>query len=239
MRPLAAALAACCALNVGAGALRAKAGPDPLGVRLRADSAVEDAALLGLGMRRLAADLGLIRLLIYYGTPEDAGVVQEEAGSHPFTGMERVEASWGGGGYPELGPRAERVLDIDPSFSYVAIYAAGALAFNLNRPDEALGVLDYGLKRDPGNLTYRSYIGAIGFHRRGDRAQVIRMLEPALAEPDCPTMIKSMVAFLYLREHRRAEAIRLYTEIVETSRDPGYRSTAARMLATLGVKVEP
>lgn len=234
MRELIVGVAACCALN---GALRLRLptpstnGPE---IRLSADSAVEDAALFGLGMRRLAADLGLVRLLVYYGTPEEAGVVVEEPGSHPFTGMEHVEKSWGGGSYGQLGPRAERILDIDPGFTYVAIYASGALAFNLNRPDDALAVLRYALARQPDSLELKEYVAAIGFHRHGNREEVARILEPMLSQPDCPTMIKSIMASLYLKMGRRDKAVALYRDILETSRDAGYRNLARRMLAALG-----
>jgi tetratricopeptide (TPR) repeat protein len=234
MKALALGLAASCALNLAALRAHPPRPADAVGTRLRADSAVEDAALLGLGMRRLAADLGLVRLLVYYGTPEDPSVVREEPGSHPFTGMAHVEKSYGGGEYEELGPRAERVLDIDPGFTYVALYAAGALAFNLNRPGEALDVLGYALKRDPENLELKSYVAAIGFHQHGDAAEVLRLLEPTISQPDCPTMIKSMVAFLMLRTGRKSDAIKLYLRIIETSRDPGYVSTSRRMLDGIG-----
>lgn len=239
MRELVAGLAACCALN---GAIRphlAGEGRDLVGVRLQADSAVEDAALFGLGMRRLAADLNLVRLLVYYGTPEEAGVIVEEPGSHPFTGMEHVEKSWGGGVYPEMASRAERILDIDPGFTYVALYTAGALAFNLNRPGDALAVLRYALARDPDNFELKEYVAAVGFHEHGNREEVARILEPMLSKPDCPTMIKSMMASLYLRMGRRAKAISLYRDILETSRDAGYRNLARNKLADLREPAAP
>jgi tetratricopeptide (TPR) repeat protein len=186
-------------------------------------------------MRRLAADLGLIRLLVYYGSPESEGDKHEEHGHAGETfDPKHPENFWGGGKYPGLGPRARRILDIDPSLSYATLYAAGALAFNLNRPQEALDVLSYGLRRDPSNLQYHAYVAAIGFHRHGDTGSVMRILEPLLKSPDCPTMIKSMMAFLYRRTGRREKAIRLYREILETSRDPGYRRTAEKRLKALG-----
>lgn len=213
---LAAAFLCCSGLNALVAAALPAMPRAPLGIRLEADSAVETASLFGLGMRRLAADLGLIRLLIYYGTPEpDADEQAQEQG---------------GGHYPELGPRALRILDTDPSFNYPVLYAAGALAFNLDRTQEALDLLEHALKRDPKNIQYHAYVAAIGFHRRGDVDSVIRILEPMLASPDCPTMIKSMVAFLYKNSGRHDEAARLYRDIIGSSRDPGYRLTAERML---------
>lgn len=187
-------------------------------LRLDQESALRVAGFLSLGMRRAAADVELIRLLVYYGTPEE--------GRHGH--------EWGGGEYPELGLRARRALDLDPSLRYAALVGAGALAFNLQRPDEALALLSHALSRDPGYWQYRAYAGAIAFHRKGDVESAIRLLEPALDEPDCPTLIKSMTAFLYRRTGQREKAVRLYRLIHSTSRDPGYRGQAERALRALG-----
>ena len=42
-------------------------------------------------------------------------------------------------------------MSLDPTFSYAAQYAAGALAFNLGRSEEALALLRSALKNDPEN----------------------------------------------------------------------------------------
>jgi tetratricopeptide (TPR) repeat protein len=228
---LAAALTAALLLSAGLNAVSLRLGPRgwPITYSLAAESAVEDASLFSLGMRRLAADLELVRLLIYYGSDEE-GHGGEHAHEHEPFNPRHPERSWGGGSYPQLKSRALRILDKDPSFGYAALYCSGALAFNLNRPQEAIDILRYALSRDPRNREYIAYVGAVGFHRNGDAAGVIRLLEPVLHEPDCPTMIKHMVAYLYIRSGRVAEGRRLYREILETSRDEGYRRMAARAL---------
>ncbi|MBI3554457.1 MAG: hypothetical protein HY077_18325 [Elusimicrobia bacterium] len=230
MRELGLALLLCAGLNAGVYSLQGAPSVSSA-LRLREDGAVETAALFGLGMRRLAADLGLVRLLVYYGTDE-AGVDER----HGAPDMSQPQLYEGGGHYPELGPRARLILDIDPTFSYAALYAAGALAFNLNRPDEALELLKYALGRDPRNLQYAVYVGAIGFQRHGDAANVVRVLEPVLAFPDCPTMIKNVAAFLYLRLGRKEKSAALYREILATSRDESYRRVARRMLDELAAR---
>ncbi len=219
MRELAAGVALCAALNAGFFAAW-QGRPAPLPLRLSPETAVESAGLLSLGMRRLAADAGMIRLLIYYGTVE--------------AGADEEAAEQGGGDYPEIAVRARRILALDPTFSYAALWAAGALAFNLKRPDEALALLDDAMKADPRNWKYRAYLGAIGFQKKGDPDRVLALLQPTLSEPDCPTMIKSMVAFLYFQRGHREEAERIYLDILATSRDEGYRDTARRMLRRLG-----
>ena len=226
----AALLGLCAALNAVSPRLRP--APPPLRQGLAAENAVESSALLSLGMRRLAADLGFIRLLIYYGTPE--GPDEESEGHHhkPFD-PEHPELFWGGGSYPEVAARALRLIDTDPTFAYPVLYASGALAFNLNRPDEALRVLRYALSRDPRNVQYQAYVMAVGLHRHGDKAGVIRILEPVLGESDCPAMIKNMMAYLYVQSGERRKAADLYRLIRDTSRDPHYRRLAEAALKRL------
>jgi tetratricopeptide (TPR) repeat protein len=200
-------------------------------MRLSPETAVETAGLMSLGMRRMAADLELIRLLVYYGTPdEDIIAKQQEMEARG----EHGEKLYGAGRYPELLARARRIVELDPKFSYAVLYGAGALAFNVGRPNEALDLLEDALKRDPDNAQYRAYIGAVGFQKSGDTNRVLAMLEPTLSRPDCPTMIKSMVAFMYKRLGRRAQAIRVYRDILDTTRDAGYRATAEHALVELG-----
>jgi tetratricopeptide (TPR) repeat protein len=181
-------------------------------------------------MRRMAADLGLIRMLVYYGTPEAEQARREEqaesAGKHG-------EELFGQGHYREILPRARRIRSLDPRYSYPVLYASGALAFNLGRPQEALDLLGEALKDDPGNEEYKAYVGGIGFAQSGDLPRVIAMLEPTLSRSDCPTMIKAMVALMYRKVGRRDDAARVYRDILATSRDEGYRGQAAHALAEL------
>jgi tetratricopeptide (TPR) repeat protein len=207
-----------------------------------ADTAVETVGFLSLGMRRLAADLGLIRMLVYYGTPEDES--GHEGHGHPPGGHDAYdpahpELSWGGGHYPELLARARAIRALDPRYDYPVFYAAGALAFNLNRPSQALDLLEEALRDDPGSAQLKAYVGAIGFLKQGDGRRVVEMLEPTLADPDCPTMIKMMLALMYRQQRRPADAVRLYREVLATSRDEGYKAQARHALSTLGAAPRP
>lgn len=235
MRELALGVALACAVNAGARALVAVASRG-VPLRLSPETAVQTAGLMSLGMRRMAADLELIRLLVYYGSREPGQEeIEDEAEKGGFDPL-HPDRFWGGGHYPEIGPRARRILELDPSFSYPVLYGAGALAFNLNRPGEALALLEEALKREPKNNEYRAYLGAIGFHKQGDVERVLALLAPTLSQPDCPTMVKSMVAYMYKRAGKRSEAIRIYHDILATTRDAGYRATAERMLQELGAR---
>lgn len=195
--------------------------PDPTTLSLTPESAVRTGVLVSMGMRRLAADLELIQLLIYYGTSENG--VEEEPEAFTF----------GKGNYPEIKSRVLRIIALDPSFRYAALYGAGALAFNLDRQVEALDILRVAAERDPKEWKYRMYAGAIAAQKKGDPGLIVRELTPVLSDPDCPTMLKHMLAFLNRRLGRREEAVRIYRDILR-SRDPSYYPSARRALTELG-----
>ena len=182
----------------------------------------ETILFLNLGMRRVAADLAMIRLLIYYGEHEE---LNDEMDAQKQDGHQNAL-------YPEMGPRAERIMALDPSFNYPVLYASGALAFNLGRPNEALDLLKKGLLIDPQNTQYKAYAAAIAFSTHGDPEKVVEALNPYLKDKDCPSMLKNIVAFLYLRLGQTTEAMGLYKDLL-SSRDKGYRELAARMLGKL------
>jgi tetratricopeptide (TPR) repeat protein len=200
---------------------------------LDAENAVRDVSLIALGMRRLAADVKFVEMLVYYGSPEERENPFEYLHSYYFEGAGGHRHIHEGGVYPELAPRALRVLELDPRFSYAALYAAGALAFNLQRPDEAVSLLTQARLFDPRDWRYPFYIAAIGFHKQGDGERVLSELAPVLSDPECPTMLKNMAAFLDVRLNHIPQAVRLYRQILE-SRDTAYRTAARDALEKLG-----
>lgn len=240
-KPGAAVLAFSAALNYLVMPLVPSRGVDRLGLNAESETALEGAGLVALGMRRLAADLGIIRLIIYYGSPEEHDDDGHGHGSRAHEDFDPAhpERHYGGGRYPLMGMKAKRLLDLDPAFKYPVLFAAGSLAFNLNRPDEAFELLTYALETDPKDLQYRTYIAAIALHRKGDVEGVIKILEPALSQPDCPTMIKSMMAYIYRKNGYMQKAIALYLDIYANSRDAGYKNIAKEKLKELGRAVGP
>ncbi|MDE1977072.1 MAG: hypothetical protein KGI84_07435 [Elusimicrobia bacterium] len=219
------ALAACAALN-GA-ARRILPSPQPIDTRIvSGESAVlSDAGFLSLGMRRDAADLGFIRLLLYYGTPQ-AGLPEDVVEN-------------GGGDYPEILPRAQRILNLDPRFEYAVIYSAGSLAFNLERTNEAVELLNEAIALNPDNIRFRALLAAVGVKNRKNRAdteQILKFLAPVLASKDCPTFLKSMAAFLNAQIGRKPEALALYRDILATTTDAGYRRLAQLMIKKLNAR---
>lgn len=212
--------------------------PPITSVQLSSEDALQSTVLLSLGMRRLAADLAFIQLLMYYGTPEPGDEGSHGESSHHEGGPPPPHQKLEGGIYAEIGPRVRRILQLDPYFVYAPLLGAGALGFNLNRPDEALEILRFAADWSPRQWKYRAYTAAIGFHKAGNPDLVIRELTPVLADPDCPTLLKNMVAFLNRRLGRREEAVRIYQDILR-SRDPAYYEMARRALTELGAPPHP
>ncbi|MEI8191269.1 MAG: hypothetical protein WCI75_16255, partial [candidate division NC10 bacterium] len=129
MKPLA-ALALVVGLNAAAIRLFQPALPSARAANFSAENAARDVSLIALGMRRLAADLEFVQMLVYYGTPPEGEESPfEYLHSTYFENRGHHGHIHEGGVYPELGPRALRILALDPRFSYAALYSAGALAF--------------------------------------------------------------------------------------------------------------
>lgn len=222
--------------------------PSPTEVNLATEDAVTNASLLTLGMRRLAADIMLIRTIVYYGTKESEmslayqrriGLLPtfpKEEGHEGHDHEEGLVTHGPRGIYPDLGPRARQMIVMDPFWTYPPLWVAGALAFNQNRPKEAVEVLRAARKYLPDEKRYITYIAAIAFHKDGDLEATVKELTPLLGK-DSPTMVKNMVAFMNVRlGHKRAAAL-LYLDILE-SRDTKYHKGARRALKKLGFSLD-
>jgi len=198
--------------------------PAPDSIREVRQSAVEDALALSLGLRRLAADIWYIRLMQYYGSSESDD--PEAARSGP-------DIHYGEGDYPEFLPLARHVLALDPYFTSAGLYAAGSLAFNMARPEEAVGFLKGALLDRPKEWKYLTLIAAIGYSKAKDPAKVSEVIEPLLKEPDCPVMLRQLAAFLNKKAGNYKKAYFIYRTILHSSKDKFYVENARKEMAKL------
>jgi hypothetical protein len=216
------------------------------------------------GVRRFGADLAWIQLLQYYGSPEKTlnkdtefklswdmtkylfGVPLEKeicynkgcsdhAHYHP-----QIE----GGTYAALSSYCSRVAELDPYFSYAYLYGAGALAWNLNRPVEAVALLQKGIAAmeqtrpaitsDPGQPFWQLhlYMSAIIYRQTGETEKMTGLLETAAAQPGAPNMIKSILASIYHKNGKYMPALKLWLEIYE-SNDATYHRRAEEQILEL------
>jgi tetratricopeptide (TPR) repeat protein len=196
-------------------------------MKVRPDDAVETAGFLSLGLRRGAADVGFVRLLQYYGTPE---------GEFQFAFLapiEHGESPYEGGVYPEMYARGREIIDLDPYFDHAAEYAIGSLAFNLNRPLESIDLLERVRKYNPKQWRYDALLAAVGYLKAKNPEKVADSLLPVALDPDSPAMVKQETAFLLKKIGRNAQAVRVYQLLILTTKDEGYIDNARRNIALL------
>ena len=232
-------------------------------------SAVSNYAILDLGtvlagMRRLGADIAWIQLLQYYGSSENPvdreteynisldmtkhifGVGQKEEAAGKHNEEEHYHTQVEGGHYPDLLKYCNRIVDLDPYFSFVYLYGSGALAWNLNRDDEALELLAKGIRnmeRYRADITrdlhqpfwqLNLYTSAILYRNTGENEKMVSLLATAARQREAPNLVKVILANIYQNSKKYKPALDLWTE-VRDSRDPGYYSRAGEKIKELNI----
>lgn len=189
-----------------------------------------DLGFLLLGMRRLAADMAWISVLQYFGDREFAETTNKDTQPHSH--------SLEGGKYPALKKMVLRVMRLDPSLHYATLYGAGAFGWLLNRPQEAMELLQEGIKNNPTYWQFRLYVGALLYREKGQFSEMIVLLEEAIQFPDCPTMIKSVLANIYKERKNYQRALEIWLEVVENEKtDAWYKMQAEKQIKELSQKL--
>lgn len=172
--------------------------PPPLSELPATPFSLQDIALASAGLRAAAADLAWIQLLQYM-----ANSLPEMKDARPYEHVKTLSL---------------RVARLDPSFHRAYLYGASILAFfpEANRPDEAVEILEEGLRRDPGEPLYGVYIAALAYKRRGDADRMIALLEPTLGDPRSPIEMKAIVANLYKARGEYEKALALWNGILDS-----------------------
>ncbi len=178
-----------------------------------------------LGFRRLSADLAWIRILQYYGTHED------EADQHIKENSVCMQKE----SYNKLFPLFCLVVRLDPYFHFAYLYGSGILAYNHERYDEAVSLLEEGVSNCPKYWKFNVYLAAIGYKIKKQENKVIYLLEKVVDYSDCPVMIKSILALLYEKKLQYVKAKRIWENILKTSKDKGYRKKAKKHLQYLKI----
>lgn len=179
---------------------------------------LQDTAFLAGGYRRLAADAAWIQFLLYL-----AGALPDELSDDGVSGLK---------------PMTLRATRLDPSLANAYVFAAGILAWRpgVGRTEEAAEILREGIALNPGRWDLTATLAAIGYSVAGQTERVAAELEPVAQRPDCPVVIKSILASTYERLGRYREAADLWVAIVESPGGEGYRDRAERELALLARK---
>ena len=172
---------------------------------------LQDVGGVSLGLRRLTADLAWIQTLQYYGTPE--------------SGQSEFEIENGIGRYPRFLATCQRVAGIDPYFTYVYYFGGAVLGWNLNRFSEAEELLKEGIAHNPTEWRLSQYLAGLAYQKNHDVAKLAVFLETIAEDPQCPLLMKALLANLYKKQHLYDKALHVWRMIYDSG-DPNYMRRA-------------
>lgn len=218
MRPTLLLAAAALALASGSVLRGRSRNFPPLGELPATPFTLQDAILASTGFRAAAADLAWIQVLQY------------AAGSLPSVPADRP-----GRPYDHLKPLCQRIVRLDPSFHRAYLYGAGILGWfhGVERPDEALELLEEGMRRDPGQPLYALYVAALAYKKSGDADRMIALLERTFNDSKTPTMMKAILANTRKSRGEYEKALELWSRILENPLDASEHERARRQIAAI------
>ncbi|OGS18961.1 MAG: hypothetical protein A3J83_00970 [Elusimicrobia bacterium RIFOXYA2_FULL_40_6] len=185
------------------------------------------------GVRKMAADIAWIQVLQYYGGDEEDAKHKhdEECKEHDH---ERCTdgVTYGSGEYSDLKNLTRRVMLLDPYFHYACVYGGACLAWNLNRPDEGIALLDEGIRNVPDYWQFTIYKMAIIYKKLDKYQDMVGKLEEALKHPDCPIMVKAMLANLHKKNGNYVRALQIWVGIYDLGQTD-YRARSEQEIAVL------
>jgi len=128
-----------------------------------------------------------------------------------------------------------RVVRIDPSFYRAYLFGSATLAWirTIDRPQEALEVLKEGLTYNPHYWLFGNYALAIIYHQKKDLVGVIRLLENAVRQPDCPGLTKAILANTYKENGEYQKAIEIWTDVLNDPDNSNYHARARNQIREL------
>ena len=158
-------------------------------------------------LRRWTADAAWIALLQYYGRHETS------------PGKEEHE-DFGAGHYPLLQNFAQLIVRLDPQFEQAYIYGGSVLVWNLNRPQEGMEIFQAGARGHPKSWRLRLLIGAVIYKQEGQFESMLGLLEQALNYPDCPLILKTVLANIYKVRGQSDRAREIWQSILQQKNLP-------------------
>lgn len=196
------------------------------------DSYAQDMGAVMIGARRMAANLAYIELMQYYGVYEvedpaiEAGAyIESLSGNYPNTNIDLT--------FRRLQEFGFRIVRLDPLFNEAILEISGALAFNQQRLEQATDLLEEAIRRDPTFYRYRLYAAAILYKGKGQEKSLIHTLDEAIQYPDCPMVLKNILANLHKKYKHFKTAALIYVNMYETSHNDGERHQAQEGLEKL------
>lgn len=172
-------------------------------------SSLRAAALLS-GYKVLVGHVFWIRVIQYYG-----------------------DGSNGADHYAKLYDYCRLASDLNPQFLPVYTYGAATLAYQQNRMNEGVELLQKGILANPTANSLKLMLAAMTYHNSQDYAKEIPFLEIQIAQGNAPTMLVNILANTYTKAGRTDDAIRLWRQILQTTDSDVQKYEAAQKLKGL------
>lgn len=163
-----------------------------------------------LSFTDLAADVYWVRAVVYYGGERRAAPAD--------------------GRYALLYPLLDMATTLDPHFDVAArlgaIFLSEGYPGGPGRPDQALVLLDKGLRQEPGRWQYRQDMGFVHYWWLHDYKEAARQFDLAAQMPGAPNWLRPLAAVTLTKGGDRASARQLWTELLAVA-DVEWLRTAA------------
>lgn len=175
---------------------------------------------LMLSFTDLAADVYWMRAVVHYG------------------GERRSSATEGR--YALLYPLLDMATTLDPHFDVAArlgaIFLSEGYPGGPGRPDQALALLEKGMRNDPDRWQYPHDIGFVQYWWLKDYPEAARQFDRAAKMPGAPLWLRTMAAVTLAKGGDRESARKLWQELLDTADVDWLRQAAdfrLRQLAAL------
>lgn len=190
---------------------------------------------LTVGYNALAADLYWIRAIQYYG---DLKLRLEKPGSATVSsGQADVSADRSGTAFPLLYPLLDITTTLDPAFNiayrFGSIFLAEAYPRGAGRPDQAIALLEKGLRHRPDKWEYMQDIGFVHYWWRHDYQAAADWFNRAGDVPGAPWFIRSLAATTLAEGGDHASSRTMWQSIRQTADNDWLRNEADRRLEQL------
>lgn len=171
---------------------------------------------IALGYDAILADVYWIRAIQYYGGSRLAG---------------------GANRYPLLYPLLDATTTLDPRFGvayrFGAIFLAEGYPGGPGRPDQAIALLEKGLREEPDKWEYMQDIGFVHYWWLQDYREAARWFERASEIPGAPWFMRSLAAVTLTEGGDRSRSRLLWQQLLETADNDWMRQNAERRLVQL------
>lgn len=176
------------------------------------------------GYNALAADLYWIRAIQYYGDLKLRTKHEATEGNADFS-------------YPRLYPLLDITTTLDPRFKiayqFGAIFLAEAQPGGAGRPDQAVALLEKGLRAEPDKWEYMRDIGFIHYWWHHDYKTAAEWFQRAADAPGGPWFLRSLAATTLAEGGDRQSSRTMWQSIRESADNDWLRNEADRRLKQL------